>query len=133
MKARRWPKWSPTFSATACSCIRPITPTLNPAFRSPPTRYWRGNLWAMRSCEKCSGTTRRDASESRKNFVQCSRACPDLYDGCQRLTASALLQCPEPKGVVQGGTQHGTESVYTTRVRRVCRLGRRQEKHLGDF
>src|SRR5207249_3375957 len=62
--------WGAMRAVTACSCIRPITPTPNPAFRSPPTRYWRGNLWAMRSCKKCSGTTPPDASESRKNSVQ---------------------------------------------------------------
>src|SRR5690348_15483858 len=67
MKARGWPKWSPTIWATACSCIHPITPTPNPAFRSPPTKYSRGSLWGRRSCEKCSGTTPRDASESRSS------------------------------------------------------------------
>src|SRR5262249_25909087 len=47
----------------------------------------------------------------------------DLYDGCRLLTASALLQCPESKGIVQEGTQHGTKSVFTKRVRCICRLG----------
>src|SRR5262244_3929517 len=32
-------------------------------------------------------------------------------------------QCPEAKGIVQEGTQHGTESVFTKRVRCICRLG----------
>src|SRR5262249_44060217 len=40
---------------------------------------------------------------------------------------------PEPKGIEQGGTQHGTETLYTPRIGRVCRIGCRQKEHLGDL